>query len=84
MLPDVAQIINVTTMKTGSLLRKKKTCCPDILTAVRLCIDNIRRSEGKGFTQTEIAPEDFELVPSSSVDYALMQKSRLLPLYRAV
>lgn len=60
----------------GSLLREMEIYCPFILTAVRLCMDKARRAEGKGFKQIEIAPEDFAPVPSDSLDYAVMEKSK--------
>ena len=60
----------------GSLLLEMEIYCPSILTAVRLCMDKARRAEGKGFKQIEIAPEDFDPVPSDSVDYAVMEKSK--------
>lgn len=60
----------------GALLREMETYCPAILTAVRLCMDKARRAEGKGFTQIEIAPDDFDQVPNDSIDYAVMEKSK--------
>ena len=60
----------------GALLREMEIYCPAILNAVRFCLESARKAEGKGFTQIEIAPEDFELVPSDSIDYAVMEKSK--------
>lgn len=60
----------------GSLMQEMEKYCPNILTSVRLCMDKARRAEGKGFKQIEIAPEDFDPVPSDSVDYAVMEKSK--------
>lgn len=60
----------------GALLGEMEIYCPTILKAVRICLENARKAEGKGFTQIEIAPEDFELVPGDSIDYAVMEKSK--------
>jgi mannose-1-phosphate guanylyltransferase len=60
----------------GALLREMQTYCPDILHEVRHCLKNSRKATGKGFTQTELTPEDFSQVPNVSFDYAVMERSK--------
>lgn len=57
----------------GSLLRAMERHCPDILSAVRICMDRSRKAEGKGFVQWELDPEGFGAVPENSIDYAVME-----------
>jgi len=58
-----------------TLLREMEQHCPDILAATRACLEQSRKSEGKGFTQIELNAEIFEQVPDDSIDYAVMEKS---------
>lgn len=58
-----------------TLLREMEQHCPDILAATCACLEQSRKSEGKGFTQIELDPETFEQVPDDSIDYAVMEKS---------
>ena len=59
----------------GTLIREMEQHCPAILSAVRACMEQSRRAEGKGFTQIELNPEAFDPVPDDSIDYAVMEKS---------
>lgn len=60
----------------GTVIEEMQQHCPEILTAVRRCIDASRLAKGDGFTQLELDPDTFKLVPDNSIDYALMEKSR--------
>lgn len=59
----------------GTLLREMAQCCPAILSAMRSCVEQSRKAEGKNFSQLELAPEPFGQVPDDSIDYAVMEKS---------
>lgn len=61
--------------KTSTMLEEMKQHCPGILQAVRACLEQSRRSEGKGFTHTELDAQSFGDVPEDSIDYAVMEKS---------
>ncbi|MFI5363043.1 MAG: mannose-1-phosphate guanylyltransferase/mannose-6-phosphate isomerase [Elusimicrobiota bacterium] len=60
----------------GALLREMELHCPELLAAVRACLKDSRRAQGKGFTQIDLNPEAFSRVPEASLDYAVMEKSR--------
>lgn len=60
----------------GTLLREMEKYCPAILAATRTCMERARRAEGEGFTQIEIAAENFNQVSNNSFDYAVMEKSK--------
>lgn len=59
----------------GTLLREMQLHCPDILAAVRKCMDQSRRMDGKEFSQLDLDPNTFKEIPDNSIDYALMEKS---------
>jgi mannose-1-phosphate guanylyltransferase len=60
----------------GTMLREMAQHCPAILAATRACLEQASTATGKGFTQTELTPNDFAQVPDDSIDYAVMEKSR--------
>ncbi len=60
----------------GSLIAEMRTHCPPILSAVAACLERSRGFAGDGVSQLELDPETFALVPDTSIDYALMEKSR--------
>jgi mannose-1-phosphate guanylyltransferase len=60
----------------GTVLEEMQRHCPEILSAVRACMDQSRVAKGDGFVQLDLAPESFSIVPDNSIDYALMEKSR--------
>lgn len=59
----------------GSLLREMEKYHPQIVADMRVCIEQSRASEGKGFVQVELDPETFATVAEDSIDYAVMEKS---------
>jgi mannose-1-phosphate guanylyltransferase/mannose-6-phosphate isomerase len=60
----------------GTVIEEMQEHCPEILAAVRLCMDASQVANGDGFSQLELDPETFKRVPDNSLDYALMEKSR--------
>lgn len=61
--------------KASAMLEEMQQHCPAILDAVRACLAQSRRAEGKGFTQSELDADLFGQVPEDSIDYAVMEKS---------
>jgi mannose-1-phosphate guanylyltransferase/mannose-6-phosphate isomerase len=59
----------------GSMLQQMEQCCPQILAVTRVCIEQSRPAEGRGFTQLKLDPDTFGNVPDDSIDYAVMEKS---------
>ncbi len=60
----------------GTLLSEMQLHCPEIVSAIRTCLDQSHRVQGKQHTQIELDPETFGRVPDDSIDYALMEKSK--------
>lgn len=60
----------------GTLLREMQLHCPNILAATRTCLEQSRKAQGKGYTQTELDAKLFAEVPDDSIDYAVMEKSK--------
>jgi mannose-1-phosphate guanylyltransferase len=60
----------------GTVIAEMQAHCPAILDAVRRCMDASREAKGEAFSQVELDPATFKLVPDNSIDYALMEKSR--------
>jgi mannose-1-phosphate guanylyltransferase len=48
---------------------------PDIVDAVRDCLQRSRRTQGEGVAQIELDADTFAAVRDESIDYALMEKS---------
>ena len=61
--------------KASTMLDEMRQHCAGILEAVRVCLEQSRRAEGKGFTHTELDAQSFGDVPEDSIDYAVMEKS---------
>lgn len=61
--------------KASTMIKEMQQHCPVILEAVRVCLAQSRRAEGKGFTQSELDAQSFGEVPEDSIDYAVMEKS---------
>lgn len=59
----------------GSLLREMEKYHPQMVADMRVCIEQSRVSEGRGFVQVELDPETFATIPEDSIDYAVMEKS---------
>lgn len=59
----------------GSLLREMEQHCPQIVSDMRVCLEQSRESEGEGFIEVELDPKTFANVAEDSIDYAVMEKS---------
>jgi mannose-1-phosphate guanylyltransferase / mannose-6-phosphate isomerase len=60
----------------GTVLEEMSQHCPDLLAAVRDCMQASRVATGDGFSQLDLDADSFARVPDISIDYALMEKSR--------
>ena len=60
----------------GTMLAQMELHCPDILTATQACVTISRVSEGKNFSQIELDPQTFGVIPDNSIDYVVMEKSK--------
>lgn len=59
-----------------TLLAQMRAHCPEILQATRPALAGARVVEGPGVRQVALDAAAFERVPKTSLDYALMEKSR--------
>lgn len=60
----------------GAVLEEMRTHCPDLLAVVERCMAASTTVEVEGSTRVELEPESFATVPDTSIDYAVMEKSR--------
>ena len=60
----------------GTLLAEMATHCGEVVEAVRACIERSSTLRGDAAVQVELDPETFARVPDTSIDYALMERSR--------
>jgi mannose-1-phosphate guanylyltransferase len=60
----------------GVMLLEMEQHCPEILAAAKVCMEQSRKTEGKGFVQISLTPDTFDKVPDDSIDYAVMEKSK--------
>ncbi|QGZ54008.1 mannose-1-phosphate guanylyltransferase/mannose-6-phosphate isomerase [Paraburkholderia acidiphila] len=58
----------------ASILRELEQHCPEILGSTDACLRESRTSEGNGWSQVQLAPNSFGMVPENSIDYAVMEK----------
>jgi mannose-1-phosphate guanylyltransferase len=58
------------------MLLEMEQHCPEILAAAKVCMEQSRKTEGKGFVQISLTPDTFDKVPDDSIDYAVMEKSK--------
>lgn len=61
--------------EAGIMLQALEQHCPDILAATKTCLEVSRTMQGKGYSQIELDPDSFALVPDNSIDFAVMEKS---------
>lgn len=59
-----------------AILDEMERLCPEILAPTRECLAASRRASGEGFTQVELDAGRFASVPDTSIDYAVMEKSK--------
>ncbi|KPY29798.1 MULTISPECIES: mannose-1-phosphate guanylyltransferase/mannose-6-phosphate isomerase [Pseudomonas syringae group] len=62
-------------LRADAVLRELETHAPDVLSAVRACLELSVSKEGNRELQVELDSESFGLVPDISIDYALMERS---------
>jgi mannose-1-phosphate guanylyltransferase len=60
----------------GSVIDEMQLHCPEILLAVQACLARSRPADGEGFSQVELDGDSFRRVPDTSIDYALMERSK--------
>jgi mannose-1-phosphate guanylyltransferase len=60
----------------GTVLAEMALHCPELLAAVRACMQRSKVATGEGLSQLDLEPESFALVPDISIDYALMERSK--------
>ena len=60
----------------GSMLREMALHCPEILESTKECLRHSRIAVGEGFSQLDLSPDHFKLVPDDSIDYAVMEKTQ--------
>jgi mannose-1-phosphate guanylyltransferase len=63
--------------KAGVMLREMDEHCPKILGATRACVDSARASAGANCQKLELGAEGFAKVPDASIDYAVMELTRV-------
>jgi len=61
--------------KAGVMLEQMQQHCPDILSAVELCMENSRTAHGEGFEEVELNADLFKAVREDSIDFAIFEKS---------
>jgi mannose-1-phosphate guanylyltransferase/mannose-6-phosphate isomerase len=62
--------------KAAKMLEEMQSLSPSILEETNTSISNARFLKGDGFFQLDLQPIDFEKVPSDSIDYAIMEKTK--------
>jgi mannose-1-phosphate guanylyltransferase len=60
----------------GAILEEMRRHCGDIVAAVERCMERSRPLESDGIRHVELDAETFGRVPDTSIDYAVMEKSR--------
>ncbi len=66
----------------GAMISEMERLCPDILAAVRVCLERSRKISGAGFSRVELDPETFSQAPDQSIDYSVMEKSKNVAVVR--
>lgn len=61
--------------KAGAILGAMEQLCPEILAATVACVGQSRGSAGTAFSQLNLDPDSFGLIPDKSIDYSVMEKS---------
>jgi len=62
-------------MRADVLLQELQTHAPDVLAAVRHCLEQCASKHGKNELQVELDSDTFAHAPNISIDYALMERS---------
>jgi len=61
--------------RAGTVLEQMEKYAPEVITAVRNCVEQAQQLEGSDLLQCMLGDESFRQVPEISIDYALMEKS---------
>ncbi|MDP3372014.1 MAG: mannose-1-phosphate guanylyltransferase/mannose-6-phosphate isomerase [Candidatus Paracaedibacteraceae bacterium] len=62
--------------KASKMLEEMGQYCPEILNETKKAIESAGFSEGFNLKKVDIHPQDFETVPSDSIDYSIMEKTK--------
>lgn len=58
----------------GAILKAMQECCPDILSATKVCMSLSLSTNNKSGTQLTLESDSFAKVPDNSIDYAVMEQ----------
>lgn len=61
--------------KAEAVLREMGKHCPNIVAAVKACLNVSKIATAEGYKQCELDADLFSAVPEDSIDYAIMEKS---------
>jgi mannose-1-phosphate guanylyltransferase len=59
-----------------TLLKEAEQHCPELLFTTMRAMNHSQRSQGESLTQIQLQPEDFNSVPSDSIDYSIMESTQ--------
>lgn len=62
--------------KTSTMLEAMQAHCPEILESSRQCLKGSRHTQGNNFSEIDLDATSFKQVPSTSIDYAVMELSK--------
>jgi len=59
----------------GTMLTELEQYCPDILLAMKTCLEQSKQAFGNGFSHIDLDTESFRAVPENSIDYGVIERS---------
>lgn len=62
--------------KAGVMISTMQELCPQIMQATQTCVGQSRSVSGEKYTELDLDPTSFKLVPEKSIDYAVMEASK--------
>jgi mannose-1-phosphate guanylyltransferase / mannose-6-phosphate isomerase len=60
----------------GAILEEMREHCGELVAAVERCVAASQPAQAEGTTRLELDPKSFAAVPDTSIDYAVMERSR--------
>lgn len=63
-------------LTAGAILEEMRAHCADLVAAVERCMAASQRIDSEGITRLELEARTFAEVPDTSIDYAVMERSR--------
>jgi mannose-1-phosphate guanylyltransferase / mannose-6-phosphate isomerase len=63
--------------KAGTMLAEMAALCPRILEATRAALESARITNGEDWQQVEFGAEQFAQIPEDSIDYAVMERTKV-------